>query len=511
MTTILLNIKTRLFKPLANLGMMLILTSCSPSSAIEEPVNPPAPPASSVEKSEYYVSTTGNDENPGTFTSPWRTIQKAVTTVPPGAVVNIMGGTYYEEVKVTVSGTADKYIVIQNYNDEEVIISGDNKPRELMNLNGVSYIKVKGLTFADCLGSYSVGIKISTTSDEASHHIEIESNTVRNLYANATATPYPPNVYVGGITVAGYLDSKAIHDIIIRGNTVRDCRTGWTEAISITGNVDGFLVTQNVVTNTGNIGIDASGHWGISNNPSTDFARNGIISENHVSYCKSLIEGGAGIYLDGSSNILVERNISHNNVYGITVGCERPNNFVTNNIIRSNICYNNEGFGIGLMGWSPEDRIIKNCQVVNNTTFGNAKENLGEIAVYSTENTTIKNNIFYSTHTNSNLLYVYDSHINLNMDFNHYYSSSPHAQFYWKGSTFSTFEQYKQNSGCDLTSAYGNPLFIDTEVFDFQLQSTSPCIDAGDPAYVPSENELDFNHNPRKAGTCIDKGAYEKQ
>ena len=95
--------------------------------------------------------------------------------------------------------------------------------------------------------------------------------------------------------------------------------------------------------------------------------------------------------MDGSSNILVEKNISHNNVYGITVGCERANNFVTNNIIRNNICYHNEGFGIGLMGWSPEGRIIKNCQVVNNTTFGNAKDRLGEIAIYSTENTTIKN------------------------------------------------------------------------------------------------------------------------
>lgn len=146
MTTKLLNIKTRLFRSLTNLGMMIILFSCSSSSIGEEPINPPAPPASSVEKSEYYVSTTGNDENPGTLTSPWRTIQKAVTTVTPGCIVNIMGGTYYEEIKVTVSGTADKYIVIKNYNDEEVIISGDNKPRELMNLNGVSYIKVKGLS-----------------------------------------------------------------------------------------------------------------------------------------------------------------------------------------------------------------------------------------------------------------------------------------------------------------------------------------------------------------------------
>ena len=67
------------------------------------------------------------------------------------------------------------------------------------------------------------------------------------------------------------------------------------------------------------------------------------------------------------------------------------------------------------MGWSPEGRIIKNCQVVNNTTFGNAKDRLGEIAIYSTENTTIKNNIFYSTHANSNLLYVDDSHLNLDI------------------------------------------------------------------------------------------------
>ena len=131
---------------MTNLGMMIILFSCSSSSIGEEPINPPVPPASSVEKSEYYVSTTGNDENPGTLTSPWRTIQKAVTTVTPGCVVNIMGGTYYEEIKVTVSGTADKYIVIKNYNDEEVIISGNNKPRELMNLNGVSYTSAEFAT-----------------------------------------------------------------------------------------------------------------------------------------------------------------------------------------------------------------------------------------------------------------------------------------------------------------------------------------------------------------------------
>jgi|GEM_PF-587291 len=467
------------------------------------------------QKNNFFVSTTGNDENPGTLASPWRTIQKAVTTVGPGSIVNITGGTYYEGINVTVSGAPDQYIVIKNYNDEEVIISGNNTPKELMTLYGVSYIKIKGLTFADCLGSYSVGLKISTSSDEASHHIEVESNTFRNLYADASTTTYPPNVYAGAITVAGYHPSKAIHDIIIKGNTVRDCRTGWTEAIGITGNVDGFIVTKNVVTNTGNIGIDASGHWGISSDPNTDYARNGVISENRVSYCKSLVEGGAGIYLDGSSNMLVEKNISHNNVYGITIGCEIANKSVSNNIIRNNVCYHNEAFGIGLTAWSPQGRIIKDCQIINNTTFGNATEStkkyLGELALISTESITVKNNIFYSTNSYSNILYVDDKADNLQLSFNNYYCSSPNFNFFWKGTTYSDFDQYKNAKGNDLTSAFCDPLFTNIESFDFQLEASSPCIDAGDTGYTPSANELDLNNKNRKVGDCIDKGAYEKQ
>ena len=77
-----------------------------------------------------------------------------------------------------------------------------------MNLNGVSYIKVKRVNLRRLLGIIFCGNKNIHYIRRASHHIEIESNTIRNLYANATATVYPPNVYAGGITVAGYLTQK---------------------------------------------------------------------------------------------------------------------------------------------------------------------------------------------------------------------------------------------------------------------------------------------------------------
>lgn len=94
------------------------------------------------------------------------------------------------------------------------------------------------------------------------------------------------------------------------------------------------------------------------------------------------------------------------------------------------------------------------------------------------------------------------------MGFNQYYSDSQ-SLFYWIGTTFTSLEQYQQNTNYDSTSAYGNPLFVNTGEFNFKLQSSSPCIDAGDPAYTPSTDELDFDKNPRKIGACVDRGAYE--
>ena len=44
---------------------------------------------------------------------------------------------------------------------------------------------------------------------------------------------------------------------------------------------------------------------------------------------------------------------------------------------------------------------------------------------------------------------------------------------------------------------------------DYHLLTDSPCIDAGDPAYVPVPNEADLDGQPRVLGGRIDMGAYE--
>jgi predicted outer membrane repeat protein len=63
-----------------------------------------------------------------------------------------------------------------------------------------------------------------------------------------------------------------------------------------------------------------------------------------------------------------------------------------------------------------------------------------------------------------------------------------------------------------------NPQFVDmlgmdyrtgTEDDDLRLSSTSPCVDAGDPNYVPEPDETDLDGNRRIINSRVDMGAYE--
>ena len=66
-----------------------------------------------------------------------------------------------------------------------------------------------------------------------------------------------------------------------------------------------------------------------------------------------------------------------------------------------------------------------------------------------------------------------------------------------------------------LNWAAGNidadPLFADPSGNDFRLSSNSPCVNAGDPRYVPPVGMTDLDGLPRLHGEAVDMGAYEFQ
>ncbi len=72
-------------------------------------------------------------------------------------------------------------------------------------------------------------------------------------------------------------------------------------------------------------------------------------------------------------------------------------------------------------------------------------------------------------------------------------------------------------SYCDILGGYAgginiinvDPLFVDAAGGNYRLQASSACINAGDPAFVPSPGETDLDGGPRIRNARVDMGAYE--
>lgn len=74
---------------------------------------------------EYYVSPHGDDNNAGSFSSPWRTINHSIERLSRGDVLYLREGRYYEhEIRIGLKGTALEPITIQAYPGERAIIDG---------------------------------------------------------------------------------------------------------------------------------------------------------------------------------------------------------------------------------------------------------------------------------------------------------------------------------------------------------------------------------------------------
>ncbi|MCB0117867.1 MAG: right-handed parallel beta-helix repeat-containing protein [Anaerolineales bacterium] len=95
------------------------VTQTVPPTVTPTIIPPTLPP-----KNIYYVSMSGNDDNPGTLDQPWLTIKKAVETLTAGDLVYIRAGQYEGLQGGWVfrnSGTQAQSITIANYPGEQVV------------------------------------------------------------------------------------------------------------------------------------------------------------------------------------------------------------------------------------------------------------------------------------------------------------------------------------------------------------------------------------------------------
>ena len=181
-----------------------------------------------------------------------------------------------------------------------------------------------------------------------------------------------------GIAVYGTDAKTPITDLIIDGNEVHHLKTGSSESLVVNGNVTNFRITHNIVHDNNNIGIDVIGFERTAPDPAVDQARDGVVSENLVYNITSRgnpayghDQSSDGIYVDGGTRVLIERNVIHDVDFGIELASEHKNRATSYITARNNLIYHCNTAGMSIGGYDPERGHTDHCTVVNNTLYDN--------------------------------------------------------------------------------------------------------------------------------------------
>src|SRR4030043_194556 len=436
-----------------------------------------------VSATTYYVSTTGNNSWDGTApayvssnTGPWQTLEYAKDELSAGNTLKIRGGIYKEETGFwKVNGTESNPITLTNYEDEKVIIDGNNYEfpspgTGLMNIDG-DYYTIRNLELRYSGGTGIIVRKYSshTTLDNLyTHHCKGAGITyygdyglVKNcrVYYTSTMNEFEQSNTTWSVGIG--LRESTCHHTTIQNCTVWD---NWGEGISAV-KTNYCTIQDNIIYNGHNLIYICSSH--------------------HTTIQRNLIYQTEGNIITPYWAVDNVPGPSPHYTHGIYSGDEYLPEYPSYN----NTYINNALINLDRAFYMTQ---MKNCLMTHNTIYGatNVAARFGGDAPEA-EGAILKNNIFHKT---SGLM-SQDSNGYLTPDYN-CWSSLPSASL--RGAHDIVGDPGLAKTGSagygELTAAY------------FKLLKTSPCINA---ATVLDEVSEDYWGTPR--GDYPDIGAYEYQ
>ena len=466
---------------------------------------------------DYYVSNAlGSDGNDGLETSPFQTINRAISEVEAGGTVYVMEGTYRNQnygtvdvsnyinmnnphvVTINKSGTAGAYITLKNYPGHTPIIQFDGRGGIVIS-NDMNYIIVEGFEV--------VGPAASITYAEAYAN--------REYKVLAASDPdddikYNHTYFSGKWIWGGY---GAHHHIIIRNNIVHDTAgsgirfndsdhitieynevyntTWWTSSAS-----SAVVFAETIASSEADNGTDVKmvmrgnlvyNNWNRIPFYVTQLPDNsGNTNPNYGTADYNSIVDGQGLYVTRSDSIyngtfLFENNVCVNNGKN---GINFDNSFAASAIIRNNTLYFN---GV--------HEYIQDLSVVEGNP-SHRGQNVAGIKSNKVLNSTVVNNIVITRPLEDAPSYYENGFTALQLNLV-YGNRIANNNLFLNGS-------YSWPATSENNIVNQDPLFvlspsvvngpIDISATDFSITPNSPAIDAGDSAYSPLD---DFLGNPR--------------
>jgi parallel beta-helix repeat protein len=316
----------RLLAPFIAGGLVLVLAS---------------PLAVTTTATTYYLTTSGNDANPGSAELPLRTVREAISRLKPGDTLLVGAGTFSESVSGAIpsgtSWTAPVTLRALDPTHRPILKPGAGTAR-VLNFAGEQYIVVDGFVLDGANVDFDV-VKV-TDGDRvsAAHHIRIINSELKNAPNQCVLT-------TNGANFNEFVDND-IHDCgvddfrhgiyistdnnLIRGNLVYR-NAGW--GVHIYDGTDGGgsaahdnLVWGNIVHDNARVGnrgngiILSSGARNIAAN-NVVYANNGGISVDYHAVDSQVVQNtilnnsNFGVYIGDSIGAVIENNIIYRNSF----------------------------------------------------------------------------------------------------------------------------------------------------------------------------------------------------
>lgn len=518
---------------------------------------------------KVYIATAangGNNANPGTLAQPWLTLAYACTQAVAGDTIMVGVGTFTETAQATVAvgvsimGAGVTSVINSTYSvtgQRPIVLSSATLTN---GSQSISYIKLTGSNF-----TARNGISVQRRSNVTIHHCTIENfiyTGVVFIYPNAENEPNP--IYCTGnkfhdnivTNCSGYIEGSGTYPalgidgqdgMLVYSNVFTEAKTLGDRGIPIKG-VIGINKNVKIYDNEVYMTTYTDGdHWdfaiemwdyrggieiynnylegsidigGYNNFASGDTYYSVWIHDNTILQTEqALSENTRGIIIEGalrSEDIIIERNYIKNTCRGIAITSYTANAVFKNIRISYNIfeslgladseAVNSKGWGIS---WRGDDAVVitqtsDNFEVCNNIFTA-------KVGTYSTM-WGLALPACVSTNTK------YRNNIVLNFDYAGIYGSDwgkaltcdilsiENNIFYGNGySNLPRYSGITPTNNTTQNNIIDDPLFVGGSPYDYNLQATSPAINAG------LDVGLSYDYDDKPIYLTPDIGALEQQ
>lgn len=409
---------------------------------------------------DYHVANTGDDSNPGTQASPWRSIAKvnSADLEPGDRVLFRRGDRWAETLRPSASGASGSPITYADYGSgPRPLITGAPNDHCIEWSSPRNYLVFRALHLKDCgqPNGSNRGAMASWNEGPDSREIVLEDSLLENAQTW--------NIYLTGI-----------NGLRIRRNVIRGAEQQHGVYLDGTMGVSDVVIEGNDIYGNAAMCVQFNSN---GENWLTDI----VLRYNRLHDCSY-----GGLNNIGAAGLLAHHNLFYGAMPGIYNGCDGADSgcsrgavggvYANNTIVTSGggwaTCFSNASS----QGTPDFDAFVNNICVQDAATgvaFEHAESTSGQRVDY---------NLFFSTRTDS-------------------------LAFAWQGRQYQGIDAYREGTGNEMHGLVADPAFVDRGAADFRLRTASPAVDSGtDLGY-----RRDLLGRPVPQGSATDRGAFEAE